>query len=767
MEKKSFNLLFLLAYSKILLYFCRRFLNLIGLKTKNNVKSMSNLRFEALKTAFEHKPTAVEMPEGKVKDYFAQDVFTREKMKEYIAQDVLDQLFDDVDNGRTIHRDIANVVAIGIRKWAMDHGATHFTHWFQPLTGGTAEKHDAFFTLKNGALMEEFSGDSLYQQEPDASSFPSGGIRNTFEARGYSAWDPSSPVFLIGDTLCIPTVFVAYTGEALDYKTPLIRSTAALCHAAREVCAYFDKQVKHVHANLGWEQEYFLVDESLYTARPDLLLTGRTLMGHNSAKSQQLEDHYFGAIPARVLAFMRELEYEALKAGIPVRTRHNEVAPNQFEMAPIFEDVNLANDHNLLIMSIMERVAEKHHFRVLLHEKPYAGVNGSGKHCNWSMSTNTGVNLLAPGKNPYQNLQFITFLVNVLMAVQRHNGLLKASIVSATNEHRLGANEAPPAIISVFLGKQISAVLDKLEQAKAEEAIIINAKKEMKLGVANIPEILLDNTDRNRTSPFAFTGNRFEFRAVGSSANCGAAMLALNAAVAEQLMLFKNEVDARIEKGEAKERVLFDVIKKYIMACKAIRFDGNGYSDEWKAEAAKRGLDCETSVPKIIDNYLLPSSIQMFETTGVLSAAELHSRSEVKWETYVKKLQIESRVMGDLVVNHVLPAAKRYQTMLLQNVLAVKQVFSADETASLNAMDYSIIKQIEEHSGAILEGVEHMTDARHKANRQPDERSKAIAYHDNVLPLMAEIRAHADALELIVDDEMWTLPKYRELMFIH
>lgn len=728
---------------------------------------MSNIRFEALKNAFGHKPTAVEMPEGKVKDYFAQDVFTREKMKEYIAQEVLDQLFDDVDNGRTIHRDIANVVAIGIRKWAMDHGATHFTHWFQPLTGGTAEKHDAFFTLKNGALMEEFSGDSLYQQEPDASSFPSGGIRNTFEARGYSAWDPSSPVFLIGDTLCIPTVFVAYTGEALDYKTPLIRSTAALCHAAREVCAYFDKQVKHVHANLGWEQEYFLVDESLYTARPDLLLTGRTLMGHNSAKSQQLEDHYFGAIPARVLAFMRELEYEALKAGIPVKTRHNEVAPNQFEMAPIFEDVNLANDHNLLIMSIMERVAEKHHFRVLLHEKPYAGVNGSGKHCNWSMSTNTGVNLLAPGKNPYQNLQFITFIVNVLMAVQRHNGLLKASIVSATNEHRLGANEAPPAIISVFLGKQISAVLDKLEQAKAEEAIIINAKKEMKLGVANIPEILLDNTDRNRTSPFAFTGNRFEFRAVGSSANCGAAMLALNAAVAEQLMLFKNEVDARIEKGEAKERVLFDVIKKYIMACKAIRFDGNGYSDEWKAEAAKRGLDCETSVPKIIDNYVLPSSIQMFETTGVLSAAELHSRSEVKWETYVKKLQIESRVMGDLVVNHVLPAAKRYQTMLLQNVLAVKQVFSADETASLNAMDYSIIKQIEEHSGAILEGVEHMTDARHKANRQPDERSKAIAYHDNVLPLMAEIRAHADALELIVDDEMWTLPKYRELMFIH
>ncbi len=728
---------------------------------------MSNIRFEALKNAFSHKPMVVNEPEGKVKDYFARDVFTREKMKEYISRDVLDQLFDDVDNGRTIHRDIAGVVAIGIRKWAIERGATHFTHWFQPLTGGTAEKHDAFFTLKDGALLEEFSGDSLYQQEPDASSFPSGGIRNTFEARGYSAWDPSSPVFLIGDTLCIPTVFVAYTGEALDYKTPLIRSTASLCHAAREVCAYFDKQVKHVHANLGWEQEYFLVDESLYNARPDLMLTGRTLMGHNSAKSQQLEDHYFGAIPARVLAFMRELEYEALKAGIPVRTRHNEVAPNQFEMAPIFEDVNLANDHNLLVMSIMERVAEKHHFRVLLHEKPYAGVNGSGKHCNWSLQTNTGINLLAPGKNPYQNLQFVTFLVNVLMAVQRHNGLLKASIVSATNEHRLGANEAPPAIISVFLGKQISAVLDKLEHAKAEEAIIINAKKEMKLGVANIPEILLDNTDRNRTSPFAFTGNRFEFRAVGSSANCGAAMLALNAAVAEQLMLFKEEVDKRIEKGEAKERVLFDVIKKYIVACKAIRFDGNGYSEEWKAEAAKRGLDCETSVPLVIDRYLAPDSIKMFETTDVLSEAELQSRSEVKWETYSKKLQIESRVMGDLMVNHVLPAAKRYQTMLLQNVLAVKQVFSADETASLNEMDYSIIRQIEHHSGAILEGVERMTEARHKANRQPDERSKAIAYHDHVLPLMAQIREHADALELIVDDEMWTLPKYRELMFVH
>ncbi|MBQ9465953.1 MAG: glutamine synthetase III [Muribaculaceae bacterium] len=728
---------------------------------------MSNIRFDAIKLAMEHRIVNVEAPAGKVKDYYAINVFTRERMQEYIAPDVLDILFDDVDNGRTIHRDIAGSVAIGIRKWAIEHGATHYTHWFQPLTGGTAEKHDAFFTIKDGALVEEFSGDSLYQQEPDASSFPSGGIRNTFEARGYSAWDPSSPVFLIGDTLCIPTVFVAYTGEALDYKTPLIRSTVALSRAAREVCSLFDKQVKKVRINLGWEQEYFLVDEALFHARPDLMLTGRTLMGHESAKNQQLEDHYFGAIPERVLAFMRHLEYEALKVGVPVRTRHNEVAPNQFEMAPIYEDINLAIDHNLLIMSIMERVAQQHHFRVLLHEKPFAGVNGSGKHCNWSLQTNTGTNLLAPGKNPYQNLQFITFLVNVLMAVHRHNGLLKASIVSATNEHRLGANEAPPAIISVFLGKQITDVLDMLEITDADKGVIINAKKEMKLGVANIPEILLDNTDRNRTSPFAFTGNRFEFRAVGSSANCGAAMLALNAAVAEQLSLFKAEVDARISKGEPKERVLFDIIKKYIVACKPIRFDGNGYSDEWKHEAQERNLDCETSVPVIIDRYLLPETVKMFHDTGVLSEAELHSRCEVKWATYSKKIQIESRAIGDLVVNHVLPAAKRYQTMLLQNVQAVKQVFSADETASLNEMDYSIIRQIEYHSGAILEGVQRMTDARHKANRQPDERAKALAYHDTVLPLMSEIRTHADALELIVDDEMWTLPKYRELLFIH
>ncbi|MBR1929187.1 MAG: glutamine synthetase III [Paludibacteraceae bacterium] len=727
-----------------------------------------NNRFIALGRATEHTPVEVKpIVEGQVKAYFAKDVFTRERMKEYIASTVLEELFDAVDNGRTISRDIANSVAIGMRKWAMDRGATHYTHWFQPLTGGTAEKHDAFFDLRgDGSIMEDFSGNALYQQEPDASSFPNGGIRNTFEARGYSAWDPSSPVFLVGDTLCIPTIFVAYTGEALDYKTPLIRSTAALCKAAREVCWYFDKSVRHVHTNLGWEQEYFLVDEDLFDARPDLMLTGRTLMGHSSAKNQQLEDHYFGAIPARVLNFMIDLEHEALRVGIPIKTRHNEVAPNQFEMAPIFEDVNLANDHNLLIMSIMEKVARRHHFRVLLHEKPFAGVNGSGKHCNWSMQTNTGINLLAPGKNPYQNLQFVTFLVNVLMAVYKYNGLLKATISSATNAHRLGANEAPPAIISVFLGKQITEVLDKLEKASAKEGIIINAKKEMKLGVATIPEILLDNTDRNRTSPFAFTGNRFEFRAVGSSANCGAAMLALNAAVAEQLMDFKKAVDTLIDKGEPKERALFEIIRKYIVACKPIRFDGNGYSEEWKKEAAQRGLDCETSVPVIFERYLDKQTIEMFKKTQVLTEAELQARCEVKWENYNKKLQIESRVLGDLVINHVIPAANRYQSILLDNVLKIKQAFAPEEAQKLAANDSLMIHRIADHVSAIIEGVDEMTKVRHIANRKINEHEKAIAYHDTVVPLMENIRKHADELEMIIDDELWALPKYRELMFI-
>ncbi len=729
---------------------------------------MSNIRFEALKNAWSHEPVEVKAPASRASVIFAQNVFTREKMKEYIASNVLEQLFDLMDNEKTLSRDIANSVAIGMKKWAMEQGATHYTHWFQPLTGGTAEKHDAFFSFgTDGAPMEEFSGGVLYQQEPDASSFPSGGIRNTFEARGYSAWDPSSPAFVIGDRLCIPTIFVAYTGEALDYKTPLLRSISAVNKAAVAVANYFDRNVKRVYSYLGWEQEFFLVDEALFVARPDLVMTGRTLMGHTASKNQQLDDHYFGIIPERVLRFMTELEIEALKLGIPVKTRHNEVAPNQFEVAPIYEEANLSSDHNQLIMSLMEQVARRHHFRVLLHEKPFGGVNGSGKHCNWSLGTDTGVNLLSPGKNPYRNLQFVTFLVNVLMAVQRHNGLLKASIVSATNAHRLGANEAPPAIISVFLGTQITEALDQIEHADVDKGIIINAKKEMKLGVGNIPEILLDNTDRNRTSPFAFTGNRFEFRAVGSSANCGAAMLALNAAVAEQLTLFREEVDSLIGQGETKERALFTVIKRYLNDCHAIRFDGNGYSDEWKEEARKRGLDCETSAPIVIDNYLSDSSVNMFHTTGVLTKAELLSRCEVKWENYTLKIQIESRVLGDLVINHVLPAAKRYQTMLLQNVLSVKQIFPEDEVSKLNEQDYIIIRRIEKHVAAIIGEVEQMKNARKQANHIDNQRDKAIAYHDNVVPLMEQIRDHVDHLELVVDDELWTLPKYREMLFVH
>ena len=726
-----------------------------------------NIRFEALKTAWAHQPKDVPAP-LRASVIFSQNVFTREKMKEYIASNIVEELFDLMDNEKTLSRDIANSVAIGMKKWAMEQGATHYTHWFQPLTGGTAEKHDAFFDFDDkGAPMEKFSGSVLYQQEPDASSFPNGGIRNTFEARGYSAWDPSSPAFVIGDRLCIPTIFVAYTGEALDYKTPLLRSITAVGKAATAVANYFDKNVKRVYTYLGTEQEFFLVDEALYNARPDLMMTGRTLMGHYASKSQQLDDHYLGTIPERVLAFMTELEQEALKLGIPIKTRHNEVAPNQFELAPIYEEANLGSDHNQLLMSLMEQVAHHHQFRVLFHEKPFGGVNGSGKHCNWSLGTNTGVNLLAPGKNPYHNLQFVTFLVNVLKAVHRHNGLLKASIASATNAHRLGGHEAPPAIISVFLGAQINDALDQIEHADLDKGIIINAKKEMKLGVGNIPEILLDNTDRNRTSPFAFTGNRFEFRAVGSSANCGAAVLALNAAVAEQLHIFREEVDALIAQGEAKERALFTVIKSCLHACRDIRFDGNGYSEEWQAEAKRRGLDTETSVPLMIDQYLSPASVSMFTATGVLNHAELLARSEVKWENYSMKLQIESRVLGDLVINHVIPAAKRYQTVLLQNVLSVKQVFSETEAAALNEQDLLLIRRIENHASAIVAGVDKMNKERAHANHIDNQRERAITFHDNLVPLMEEIRQHVDDLEMVIDDQLWPLPKYRELLFIH
>lgn len=730
-------------------------------------QSKMNVRFEALKTAWAHQPQHVTTIH-RASVIFSQNVFTREKMKEYIASNIVEELFDLMDNEKTLSRDIANSVAIGMKKWAMELGATHYTHWFQPLTGGTAEKHDAFFDFdEKGMPMEKFSGSVLYQQEPDASSFPNGGIRNTFEARGYSAWDPSSPAFVIGDRLCIPTIFVAYTGEALDYKTPLLRSITAVGKAATAVANYFDKNVKRVYTYLGSEQEYFLVDEALYNARPDLMMTGRTLMGHYASKSQQLDDHYLGTIPERVLAFKTELEQEALKLGIPIKTRHNEVAPNQFELAPIYEEANLGSDHNQLLMSLMEQVAHHHQFRVLFHEKPFGGVNGSGKHCNWSLGTNTGVNLLAPGKNPYHNLQFVTFLVNVLKAVHRHNGLLKASIASATNAHRLGGHEAPPAIISVFLGKQINEALDQIEHADVDKGIIINAKKEMKLGVGNIPEILLDNTDRNRTSPFAFTGNRFEFRAVGSSANCGAAVLALNATVAEQLNLFREEVDALIAKGEAKERALFTVIKRYLKECRDIRFDGNGYSEEWQQEAVCRGLDTETSVPIMIDQYLKEDSVRMFGSTGVLNRAELLARSEVKWENYSMKLQIESRVLGDLVINHILPAAKRYQNVLLQKVLGVKQVFCENEATALNEQDLQLIRRIENHTGAIVVMVEEMNRERAYANHIDNQRERAITFHDKVVPLMENIRGRVDDLEMVIDDQLWPLPKYRELLFIH
>lgn len=728
---------------------------------------MSTLRFRVVEKAFQAKPMEVPTPDKRPGEYFGKYVFNREKMFKYLPSTVFARLIDAMDNGAALDRQIADAVAEGMKRWASELGATHYTHWFQPLTEGTAEKHDAFVEHDGkGGMMEEFSGKLLVQQEPDASSFPNGGIRNTFEARGYSAWDPSSPVFVVDDTLCIPTIFIAYTGESLDYKAPLLKALRAVNKAAVDVCHYFDPNVKKVMAYLGWEQEYFLVDEGLYAARPDLLLTGRTLMGHEASKNQQLEDHYFGAIPTRVAAFMKDLEIQALELGIPVKTRHNEVAPNQFELAPIFEECNLAVDHNMLIMSLMRKVARTHGFRVLLHEKPFKGVNGSGKHNNWSLGTDTGTLLMAPGKTPEENLRFITFIVNTLMAVYRHNGLLKASIMSATNAHRLGANEAPPAIISSFLGSQLSKVLDHMEDSSTDELIALGGKHGMKLDIPQIPELLIDNTDRNRTSPFAFTGNRFEFRAVGSEANCASAMIALNTAVAEQLTEFKKEVDELIEKGEPKISAIIQVIRKYIKISKPIRFDGNGYSDEWKEEAARRGLDCETSCPVIFDQYLTEDSVRMFESAGVMTRKELEARNEVKWETYTKKIQIEARVLGDLVMNHVVPVAIEYQSKLIDNVYKMKQIFPTEEAEKLSAENMAIIRKIAEHTSYIKEHVDTMVEARKVANKIVDERAKAIEYHDKIAPMLEQIRYHIDKLELIVDDQMWTLPKYRELLFI-
>jgi glutamine synthetase len=727
---------------------------------------MSDLRFRVVEKAFEKKAVRVEPVDKRPSDYFGSLVFNREKMFKYLPEKAFKDLIRVIDKGASLTIETADAVAAGMIKWAMEMGVTHYTHWFHPLTEGTAEKHDAFIEPDGkGKVVEELSGKLLVQQEPDASSFPNGGIRNTFEARGYTAWDPSSPAFIVDDTLCIPTVFIAYTGESLDYKAPLLKALDAVNKAAVDVCNYFDANVKKVYAYLGWEQEYFLVDEGLYSARPDLLLTGRTLMGHESSKNQQLEDHYFGAIPTRVQEFMKDLEIESLKLGVPVKTRHNEVAPNQFELAPVFEECNLANDHNLIVMALMRKICRKHGFRVLLHEKPFKGINGSGKHNNWSLGTDTGVGLMSPGKTPEENLRFLTFIVNTLMAVYRHNGLLKASIASATNAHRLGANEAPPAIISSFLGKQVSEVLDSLEKIETD-TLNIEGKHGFKIDIPRIPELLLDNTDRNRTSAFAFTGNRFEFRAVGSSTNCAAAMLALNAAVAEQLNLFKNDVDELIGKGAEKFAAILKVVKKYSAECKPIRFDGNGYSDEWKIEAEKRGLDCETSVPLIFDAYLSKSSIDLFKSTSIMTEKELEARNEVKWDTYTKKVQIEARVLGDLTLNHIIPVATRYQSMLIDNVSKVKDLFDAEKSKEISAVNLSIIEEIAGHINKIKTLVDKMVDNRRVANKLTDEREKAIAYHDTIASMLDEIRYHIDKLELTVDNEMWTLPKYRELLFI-
>ena len=727
---------------------------------------MANLRFQVVAEAFKKKPIDIPAPAERPSEFFGKYVFNKQKMFKYLPKKVYDKMLDVIDNGAPLDRATADKVAEGMKKWAMELGVTHCTHWFQPLTDTTAEKHDAFVEHDwKGGMIEEFEGKSLVQQEPDASSFPSGGIRSTFEARGYSAWDPTSPVFVIGDTLMIPTVFISYTGEALDYKTPLLKALHAVDKAATDVVKYFNPDVKKVQSNLGWEQEYFLVDEGLYSARPDLLLTGRTLMGHSSAKDQQMDDHYFGSIPERVSAFMRDLEIQALELGIPCKTRHNEVAPNQFELAPIFEETNLAVDHNMLIMSLMKKVARHHGFRCLLHEKPFDGVNGSGKHNNWSLSTDTGILLHAPGKDEVSNLRFVTFIVETLMGVYKHNGLLKASIMSATNAHRLGANEAPPAIVSSFLGKQLTEVLDHLENSK-DDTIAIAGKAGFKLDIPSIPELLIDNTDRNRTSPFAFTGNRFEFRAVGSEANCASAMIALNSAVAEALVNFKKRVDALVEGGKDLHAAIISVLRDDIKTCKPIRFNGNGYSDEWVEEATKRGLDVEKSCPLIFDRYLDKESIEMFESLNVMNAKELEARNEIKWETYTKKIQIEARIFGDLSINHIIPQVVAYQTKLAQNVAALKAILSDDEFKVLAASNLALISEISERVKAIEEGCEALTESRRVANKIESEREKAIAYHDTVEPLMDQIRYHIDKLEAKVDDEVWTLPKYREMLFI-
>ncbi|MFN8239259.1 MAG: glutamine synthetase III [Bacteroidales bacterium] len=727
---------------------------------------MAELRFSALREVFNRKPLESETTAGHVSAIFASHVFDLPKMERYLPREAYRSVKTSIDTGVPITRQIADQVATGLKAWALEMGATHYTHWFHPLTDATAEKHDGFIErTREGDMIESFSGELLVQQEPDASSFPSGGIRNTFEARGYTAWDVSSPAFIVGSTLCIPTVFISYTGEALDYKTPLLKALSALDKAAVKVCQYFDKDVTKVIATLGWEQEYFLIDEALYYARPDLMLADRTLMGHQSSKDQQLSDHYFGSIPERVMAFMKDFEMESYMLGIPVKTRHNEVAPNQFECAPIFEEVNLAVDHNQLLMDVMRRVARKHKFRVLFHEKPFAGINGSGKHNNWSMATDTGVNLLSPGKNPKTNLQFLTFLVNVVKAVNDNQSLLAASVINEPNSHRLGGHEAPPAIMSVFLGTYLSGILEDIVSKVTERKMTPALKTDLKLGVGKIPEILLDNTDRNRTSPFAFTGNRFEFRAVGASANCGAAMIVLNAAVARQLEKFGVEVDAIIKKGRKKDEAIFQVLKKYIIESQRIRFEGDGYSEEWKKEAVKRGLHIITSVPDTLKCYLTTDARKVLVDTGVLSDKELESRVEVEYEKFIKKVQIQARVLGDLAINHIVPIGINYMSSLIENVRGLREVFNDLEFERLAGARKEMIVTLSDHISAIKRLVNEMVEERKKANIIPGLYDKAVAYENNVKPYFDEIREHIDKLERVVDNEMWPLPKYRELLF--
>ncbi len=725
---------------------------------------MSIDRFELVRASFGKKAQAVGAPSQKSSEYFGACVFDRAKMRKYLDPETLEALLECIDKGHPLDRATADGVARGMKEWALENHVTHITHWFQPLTEGTAEKHDSLIDLDGkGGVIETFDGSSLVQQEPDASSFPNGGIRATFEARGYTAWDPTSPVFIQEDTLCIPTVFIAYTGEALDYKTPLKRSIKAVSDAAVPICRLFDPRVNKVRCYLGWEQEYFLVDEDLYAARPDLMITGRTLMGHMSSKNQQLGDHYFGAIPGRVAAFMRELEVEALRLGIPLKTRHNEVAPNQFEMAPIYGDANLSNDQNQLVMNLMNNLARKHGFVVLLHEKPFAGINGSGKHCNWSLGTDTGRPLMAPGRDATENLQFLVFFVNVLMAVQRHNGVLKASIASATNAHRLGGHEAPPAIISAFLGRTMSAVLRKILEVPSDTPIQIAGKKGRSVGLIEIPEIFVDNTDRNRTSPFAFTGNRFEFRAVGSSANCAGALTTLNAAVAEQLLDFKKALDAELEKGKNLQVAVMDTLKPIIaQIIDVICFDGNGYSEEWQKEAVRRGLDVETRVPEMFKAFTTPGSVSMFTRTGVYTEKELTARNEVKWDIYVKKVQIESRVMVRMAINHIIPAALEYKTRLLKEVSLHQQVMGGFDGCQT---EVELVRRIGGYIEEISDRAESMRQARKRANSIEDEHARAMAYHAIAQDIEA-LRRPIDKLEEFVDNQLWPLPKYRELLFI-